>query len=563
MMLRRAYLFTLILSPICVSGLAQSSSKTPETGSIATNSTNTAPAALAIADVHSSPNSFHFTFLRVMPPAKGRYALHQATLLDLIVTAYGVEPNNVAGGPAWLDFDRFDVTVQVPPDATQADAKLVLRSVLTQRFKLAAHTDMKPVPALLLRAGSGPPKLKPVADATAESACQYRRPSSPPAPGGPYPTSYPFSCRNMTMEQYAQSLHMMSGPDREKPIVDLTGLKGAWDFDVTYTIRPDRQGIDFADAVEKQLGLKLGPGTTPQPVVVVDSAVEQPTPNPPGLEKILPPPPPLAFDVAVIKPNPQQSSGFGVSREANQVRFSDISIQGLISYAWDISAAMIADPPAWIDKDHWDVLAKASAEPPPAESPGGPPETAAEDIRAMVRTLLADRFQLKAHMEDRVAQADAYTLYAGKPMLKKADPTTRTFCKEGPASGAKNPRATNPILSEVVTCQNVTMAQFASEIQYYARDYIKTPVLNATNLDGAYDLTLSFSSRDAARGVVVPSSGGATPPPSADASVASDPTGAISLPDAMIKQLGLRLEMQKRTVPMLVIDHVEPKPTDN
>ena len=107
------------------------------------------------------------------------------------------------------------------------------------------------------------------------------------------------------------------------------------------------------------------------------------------------------------------------------------------------------------------------------------------------------------------------------------------------------------------------MAQFASEIQYYARDYIKTPVLNATKLDGAYDLTLSFSSRDAARGVVTTPSGGAAPPPSPDASASSDPSGAISLPDAMIKQLGLRLEMQKRSVPMLVIDHVEPKPTDN
>jgi uncharacterized protein (TIGR03435 family) len=551
----------LFLAPLSVSGLAQSSSKTPETASIAAKSTDTAPVALAIADVHPSPNSFHFTFLRVMPPAKGRYVLHEATLLDLIVTAYGVEPNNVVGGPAWLDFDRFDVTAQVPPDATQADANLLLRSVLIQRFKLVAHTEMRPVPALLLHAGSGPPRLKLTADATAESGCRYHPPSSPPAPGGPSPTTFSFFCRNMTMEQYAQSLHMMFS---DKPVVDLTGFKGAWDFDVTYTIRPDRQGIDFADAIEKQLGLKLEPGTTPQPVVVVDSAVEQPTPNPPGLEKVLPPPPPLAFDVAVIKPSAQQSSGgFGVSREANQVRFSNISIQGLISYGWDISAAMIADPPAWIDKDHWDVLAKWNAEPPPAESSGAPRQTAPEDVRAMVRTLLADRFQLKAHSEDRVAQADAYTLFAANPKMKKADPANRTSCKEGPAPGAKDPRATNPIFSEVVTCQNVTMAQFASEIQYYARDYIKTPVLNATNLDGAYDLTLSFSSRDAARGVVTTPAGGAAPPPSVDASVSSDPTGAISLPDAMMKQLGLRLEMQKRSVPMLVIDHLEPKPTDN
>ncbi len=562
MILRRAFVFALALSLLHASGLAQS--KTRDLAPTAAKSPDT---ALAVADVHSSPNSFHFTFLRVMAPAKGRYVLHQATLLDLIVTAYGVEPNNVLGGPSWIDFDRFDVTALVPPNATQADANLVLRSVLTQRFKLITHTDVKPVPALLLRPGSGPPKLKPAADATAESGCQYRRPSAPHAPGDPSPTSFSFSCRNMTMEQYAQNLRMISG-DRDKPIADSTGLQGAWDFDITYTIRSVPLTTDalekaFTDAVEKQLGLKLEPGTTPQTVVAVDSAVEQPTPNPPGLEKILPPPPPLAFDVAVVKPGPPQPGGFGVSREANQVRFTNISIQGLISYAWDISAAMIADAPAWIDKDHWDVVAKSNTEPPPAENPGAPQQMAAEDVRAMVRTLLADRFQLKSHSEDRIAQADAYTLFAANPKLKKADPSNRTSCKEGPAPGAKDPRATNPILSEVVTCQNVTMAQFASEIQYYARDYIKTPVLNATNLDGAYDLTLSFSSRDAARGVVTTPPGGVTPPPSPDGSASSDPSGAISLPDAMFKQLGLKLEMQKRSVPMLVIDHVEPKPTDN
>jgi uncharacterized protein (TIGR03435 family) len=43
----------------------------------------------------------------------------------------------------------------------------------------------------------------------------------------------------------------------------------------------------------------------------------------------------------------------------------------------------------------------------------------------------------------------------------------------------------------------------------------------------------------------------------------SDPSGALSLPDAVNKQLGLKLEMQKRPMQVLVIDHVEEKPTDN
>ena len=112
------------------------------------------------------------------------------------------------------------------------------------------------------------------------------------------------------------------------------------------------------------------------------------------------------------------------------------------------------------------------------------------------------------------------------------------------------------------------MDQFAAELQYHARDYIKTPVLNSTHLDGSWDLTLSFSQRDVARGTVAFQSPGtpASGAPAAqagDASGPSEPSGAISLQDALQKQLGLRLATEKRTVPMLVIDHLEEKPTDN
>ena len=47
------------------------------------------------------------------------------------------------------------------------------------------------------------------------------------------------------------------------------------------------------------------------------------------------------------------------------------------------------------------------------------------------------------------------------------------------------------------------------------------------------------------------------------APTASDPTGGLTLYDAVNKQLGLKLEMQKRSMPVLVIDHIEEKPADN
>ena len=95
----------------------------------------------------------------------------------------------------------------------------------------------------------------------------------------------------------------------------------------------------------------------------------------------------------------------------------------------------------------------------------------------------------------------------------------------------------------------MTMAQFADMLPNLANGYVRTPVLDSTGLEGAYDFTLSFSAvgllRSGGRGGDAP--GGA----------ASDPNGALSLPDAANKQLGLKLELQKRTMPVLIIDHVE------
>ena len=80
-------------------------------------------------------------------------------------------------------------------------------------------------------------------------------------------------------------------------------------------------------------------------------------------------------------------------------------------------------------------------------------------------------------------------------------------------------------------------------------------------MDGAWDFSLSFSP------VNLLQNGGVQPgdasPSTAGPPATSDPNGAVSLFDAINKQLGLKLEAEKRPVPVLVIDHIEEKPTDN
>jgi uncharacterized protein (TIGR03435 family) len=93
----------------------------------------------------------------------------------------------------------------------------------------------------------------------------------------------------------------------------------------------------------------------------------------------------------------------------------------------------------------------------------------------------------------------------------------------------------------------MTMAQFAEQLPMFAGGYVRTAVLDSTGLEGAFDFTMSFSGI----GLVRAQQG------------AQDPNGALSLPDAVNKQLGLKLELQKRMMPVLVIDRLEEKPTDN
>jgi uncharacterized protein (TIGR03435 family) len=90
--------------------------------------------AFQIADVHASiptrnPN-MQGGVLRA-----GRYEIRKATMLDLIKTAYGVDPDVVFGGPSWLEWDRFDVIAKAPENTPPATVKRMLQLLLADRFK--------------------------------------------------------------------------------------------------------------------------------------------------------------------------------------------------------------------------------------------------------------------------------------------------------------------------------------------------------------------------------------------------------------------------------------------
>jgi len=527
--------------------------------------------AFEIADVRPSAHSTNMDRNMSGPSVHaGRYIIRTATMLDLISSAYSMDPERVYGGPTWLEMDRFDIVAKLPPGSNTESHKKMLQELLAERFHLKIHTDTKPLAAYLLSGGKRSQFKE--SDGSGEPGCkfEFKGPNGPPpANGGPQPTpQLSYTCRSTSMASFAnQASHLPVIQDllNNRPVIDQTGLEGEWDFNFTFPL-PKRylnQGGPSTDptvfdVLEKQFGLKLELGKVPQPVMTVEGVDRKPTENSPEAATVLAGyTPPTEFEVAAIKPTDPEFQGinFNIDKSGN-VNIRGATLKFLFQQVLNLSDDMVVGLPKWMDTgERWDIIAK-----PPSSAltiggggPNAPPPIDWDTVTVMLKSLLEQRFKLASHMEER--PIPAYTLMAAKPKMKAADPTGRTKCFEGPGPDGKDPREANPILGRLITCQNMPMATLADMLQGLASGYIHAPVLDATGLTGAYDFTLSFST---AGQLNRPGEGN-----KAGDTSASDPSGALSLLDALPKQLGLKLEQQKRPIQVMVIDHIEPKPTDN
>ncbi len=494
----------------------------------------------------------------------------QATIVDLIRFAYAMDPNRIVGGPSWLEMNRYDVFAKVPPGTTPDAQKEMLKALLAERFKLVVRNETQPVPAYVLTAGKKP-QLK-EADGTGETGCKPQSAGAGvqgprlmvPGTGGGSPTpitlgpggAIEFKCRNMTMAAFAEGLRGMLGSSLgANPVQDQTGLAGKWNFDVHWSMGflPPGGGvgerITVFDALEKQLGLKLEDKPVPTPVLVVVSVNEKPGDNPPGTAEALPPlNSPKEFEVATVKPtSPDFRGGRFQVQPGGRLVAEGMPFRFLLSRAFNTNGnEQLTGLPSWVDSTRFDVVAKIPDDSGPVL--GVDPEL----LAPMMRKLLEDRFKMKYHTEER--QVNAYTLVAGKPKLKKADPASRTWCKN-PVQVVGAPPPTPG--EQSLMCQNTTMAQFAERLQGFAPG-LEWPVLDQTGLEGGWDFTVSFSmlaSMNLPANMRGPE-GGQT------GIAASDPNGGYTIFEAMEKQLGLKLEKQKRAGQVIVIDHLEQTPTD-
>jgi uncharacterized protein (TIGR03435 family) len=547
-------------------------------GSLVLSQSTEAAPAFEIADLHVSPKTVN-PFVRNGPVRGGRYEVKNATMVDLIRIAYDYDTNKILGGPNWLEMDRYDVVAKVRAGSTPETHKLMLQSLLEDRFKLALHKETRPLASYALTAGKKP-QLK-EADGKEEPGCRPQTGSGGPPEGGPVimmegangvparislgpGMTIRYVCRNMTMTAFAAGLRRMIGSSvGPNQVLDETGLKGNWNFDIKWSMQfigplggDASERISIFDAVEKQLGLKLEQRQVPTPVIVVDRVNEKPSSNPPGVAEALPAIPlPTEFEVASVKPSdPGGRGGRFQMQPGGRLNVEGMTMGFLVFRAFNtigqgtmfMGGDQVAGIPSWANTARFDIVAKA-----PSAGPSAPAMDA-DAVAPMLRALLMDRFKLKYHTESR--PVSAYTLVSVKPKMSKADPASRTSCRNGQALPGAPPG------SQILTCQNITMAQFADRLQNMASE-LSWPVLDATGIEGGWDFTLTFSRMAGmmmgrGRGGDAGPTDGATP-------AASEPSGALTLFEAVEKQLGLKLEMHKRPEEVIVIDHIEQKPTEN
>ena len=122
--------------------------------------------------------------------------------------------------------------------------------------------------------------------------------------------------------------------------------------------------ITFAEAVEKQLGLKLEQRQIPTPVMVVDSVESAPTPNPPGVAEALPAiPAPTEFEVADVKAaDPGGRGGRFQMQPGGRFIVENMAMRFLLSRAFNtFNNDQIVGLPKWVDSERFNITAKTAS----------------------------------------------------------------------------------------------------------------------------------------------------------------------------------------------------------
>jgi uncharacterized protein (TIGR03435 family) len=221
------------------------------------------------------------------------------------------------------------------------------------------------------------------------------------------------------------------------------------------------------------------------------------------------------FDVASIRPS-QVGMAQTVETVPGSLTMRSISLARCIAWAYGVEEYQVSGP-GWINDARFEVLGKSST---PAKEP---------ELRQMLQALLAERFKLTLHRQNKELQALVLTVgkngHKLEPTEIEGSPSFQT--------GKMN-----------LTGKGATVGQL---VQFLSHE-IHIPVIDQTGLSGRFNYFLDINAY-----VTEEMRKGSGPPPEAASIVAQ----------AIQSQLGLKLESKKAPVEMLVIDHIEKTPSEN
>jgi uncharacterized protein (TIGR03435 family) len=280
-------------------------------------------ALAAVALVAQTPPSTRFEVASIRPSADtpqgqlsvgihidgAQVRVGSMTLRDYLGIAYRTKISNVFG-PDWIASERFDISATIPAGNKQAQVPEMFQSLLADRFQLKFHREKREFPVYALILGKGELKAKqvPPDDDKSKAAEPINIAAGGSAAGvsvnlgnGSSWSFVPnrFEAKKLTMEQFASNLERFA----DRPIVDMTGLKGQ--YDLAFDINPDdyrpmlirsaisagttlppqalhlldgNSSASLSDALQ-QIGLRLEARKAPLDVIVVDDAKKTPTEN--------------------------------------------------------------------------------------------------------------------------------------------------------------------------------------------------------------------------------------------------------------------------------------------
>ncbi len=247
-----------------------------------------------------TPPNFPLDYLDTFGGANPHGRVVAEFLLEIYVAfAYKLLPRSqeqkdamLAHVPKWVSTDKYAINAKAEGDPTKDQMRLMMQSLLEDRFKLAVHFERQEVPVLALvldKPGKTGAKLYPHANGP---ACDVPSTVFPIvcdqllATAGPN-NAVMMGSRNMTMAQIAAGL--VATGEVTRPVVDQTGLEGRFDFTLEWTrepknsvpapeVEPDLPATTFQQALQDQLGLKVKSTKVFMDTLVIDHA-ERPSEN--------------------------------------------------------------------------------------------------------------------------------------------------------------------------------------------------------------------------------------------------------------------------------------------